>query len=202
MIETSIVTHAYDFIGTLWCWFIGLFPGNIEITTEEIWKTILLLLAGYVIAVIILGAKSKVVVFYNFKDFLYTFMIFGSMLIGHLLIIYYGLDSLQEQKYSFIQNIIYYIAAIFSVCFAIKSFYNGIKYNKSVLIGIFIYAFRVLFSFFIVIILVGHIGKILDKKTDIKDSAIVMSFFMLFLFLYAIMVNGEDVYYDRNWEFL
>ena len=77
----------------------------------------------------------------------------------------------------------------------------SIKYNKSLLVGLFIGLMKTVIAILGVLIVIGYIDKLTDGEYKTIGQSILLFFiFGLFIWLAKKLVNGQSVYDAKGWQ--
>ena len=163
-------------------------------------KLFFILLGVIFVGTVIAGATNKVVIFFNWSDLINTIMIF----ICPLVIGGGGMAIFQDQNGEInetTETIIMVLTAITTAFFIIKSFMLSIKYNKSLLVGLFIGLMKTVIAILGVLILIGYVNELLDDEYKSIGQWILMVLILgLFVWLGKKLVNGQSVYDAKGWQ--
>ena len=162
-------------------------------------KLFYILLGVIFLGTIIAGATNKVVIFFNWSDLINTIMIF----ISPLVIGFGGMAIFQDQNGEINENtetIIIVLTIITTAFFIIKNLILSIRYNKSLLVGIFIAIMKTVVAILGVLILIGYVNELLDKEYKSIGQWILMVLILgFFVWLGKKLVNGQNVYSEKEW---
>ena len=162
-------------------------------------KLFFILLGVIFVGTVIAGATNKVVIFFNWSDLINTIMIF----ISPLVIGGGGMAIFQDQNGEInetTETIIIVLAVITTAFFIIKSFMLSIKYNKSLLVGLFIGLMKTVIAILGVLIVIGYIGKLTDGEYKTIGQWIFLGLICgIFIWLAKKLVNGQSVYSEKDW---
>ena len=152
------------------------------------------------VGTVIAGATNKVVIFFNWSDLINTIMIFISpLVIGGA-----GMAIFQDQNGEInetTETIIMVLTVITTAFFIIKCFMLSIKYNKSLLVGLFIGLMKTVVAILGVLILIGYVNELLDDEYKSIGQWILMVLILgLFVWLGKKLVNGQSVYDAKGWQ--
>ena len=168
---------------------------------KDLQSTIAIVVAVAFIVMLIAGAANKIVVYFDTKDFLISFMPWGSIILAYILINIYhhGEGEVNFEHLSGMQTFVWYVGIACSVIFFIWSMKLSITYNRAVSLGFFVGIFKTLSSLLGVLIVVGNIGKVLDNKSSKKDMFIAMLVIGIFVWFGKKLINGKQVYLEKGW---
>lgn len=169
---------------------------------EDTQSTIAILVLIAFIATLVAGASNKIVIYYDVKDFFVSFMPWGSLLAGVVLvnIFHEGSESVDFSNLSGKQAVAWYTCIIASMAFFAWSAKLSIAHNRSVILGVFVGIFKVLAALLGVAVLIGQIEKIFSRDSDIKDMAVAGIVIGIFVWLGKKLINGEQVYLAKGWQ--
>ena len=162
-------------------------------------KLFFILLGVIFVGTVIAGATNKVVIFFNWSDLINTIMIFiCPLLIGGV-----GMAIFQDQNGEInetTETIIIVLTVITTAFFIIKNFILSIKYNKSLLVGLFIGLMKTVVAILGVLILIGYVNELLDDEYKSIGQWILMVLILgFFVWLGKKLVNGQSVYSEKDW---
>lgn len=168
---------------------------------EDVQVTLALAVCAGFVAILMAGATNRVVIYYDIKDFVVSFMPWGTMIAAFILLnIYQHEGDLDLSNLSGTQTIIWYGAILLSAGFFIWAMRLSIRHNRSVAIGLVTGLFKVLSALLAVVVIVGKIGDIFSDKSSAKDSVGAMIVLGIFIWLGHKLINGEEVYIAKGWE--
>lgn len=176
---------------------------EVSTSTEDLQTTIFIMVLIALIVMLIAGSTNKIVIYYDFNDFLISFMSWASLLIGLLLVINYqqGDQSVDFKNLSVLQTRIWFISLGVSGLFLVWSIKLSILHNRNTILGIFVGFFKVLAALLGVLMLIGSVGKIFNKESSTKHVIIGVLVFGFFMWLGKKLINGDQVYLAKGWEF-
>jgi hypothetical protein len=164
---------------------------------EDLRTTVIILVVLTFFITLIAGASNRVVIYFDKRDFLISFMPWGSLALGWLLIYLYSHD---EGGLTALQMFFFYLSITSFVIFFIWAIVLSIFYNKSFFLGLFLGIIKTLSALIGVVILVMQLIKIGDDESDTKDALLsAINIGMLFWFG-SKLINGKAVYLAKGWE--
>lgn len=167
---------------------------------EDLQTTIVIAVFIAFVAMLIAGATNKIVVYFDASDFLVSFMPWGSMLLGRILLNAYQHDGVVDfNNLSGIQEFIWYASLSVSAVFFIWSIKLSVTHNKNIVLGLFVGIFKVLSALLGVLVLVGQVGKVFNNDSSTNEALVAMLVFGIFLWLGRKLMNGEQVYLAKGW---
>lgn len=170
--------------------------------SDEMIKTVSLATIILVIGIVIAGASNKVVVYYNFKDFMISFMSTGSMILAFVLVgVYQPEGNASYETLTKTQESILSLGFVAAFIFFAWSLILSIKYNRNIFIGLLIGVFKVFAALLGILVLVGQVGRIFDNKASYREAAVAMLIFAVFIWLGNKLINGEEVYFSKGWKY-
>ena len=162
-------------------------------------KLFFILLGVIFVVTIIAGATNKVVIFFNWSDLINTIMIF----ICPLVVGGGGMAIFQDQNGEINENtetIIIVLTIITTTFFIVRNLILSIRYNKSLIVGIFIAIMKTVVAILGVLILIGYVNELLDKEYKSIGQWILMVMILgFFVWLGKKLVNGQNVYSEKDW---
>ena len=170
------------------------------VVTQDLVKLFFIFVGVIFIGTIIAGATNKVVIFFNWSDLINTIMMF----ICPLVIGGGGMAIFQNENGEINETtgiIILVFTAITTLYFIVKNFILSIKYNKSLIIGLFIGVMKMVVAILGVLIVIGYIGELTDKEYKTIGQWILLGLiFGFFIWLAKKLVNGQSVYATKGWQ--
>lgn len=167
---------------------------------EDLQATLAIAVVVAFIAMLIAGATNKIVIYFNAGDFFVSFMPWGSILIGMILLnVYQHEGEVDFNALSGMQSFIWYASLSLSAIFFIWSMKLSITHNRSIALGLFVGIIKVLSALLGVVVLVGQVGKMFSDDASMKDALIAMLVFGVFIWLGKKLINGEQVYLAKGW---
>lgn len=168
---------------------------------EDLQTTVAIFALIAFVAMLIAGSTNKIVIYFDVKDFLISFMPWGSLLIGMILVNVYqhGNESVDFNNLSGMQSFVWYASLIASAIFFIWSIKLSILHNRNTLLGVFVGLFKVLSALLGVVVLVGQVSKIFSDESSMKDAFVAMLVIGIFVWLGKKLINGEQVYIAKGW---
>ena len=143
------------------------------------------------IAVLLAGLGNKVVIFYNTADLALTFAPWISFVVcgGMLLTLNPGT----------LATIVRWVGLFFMAAFTIAVIANSVKYNKSLLIGLVVGPFKLIFALVGIVALVNLFEKGFSEKASYKDLTVAGIIFGITGWIAKKLINGEQVYIATGW---
>jgi len=167
---------------------------------EDLQTTIAVAVVVAFIAMLIAGATNKIVIYFDGGDFLVSFMPWGSLLIGMILLnIYQHEGDVDFDALSGVQSFIWYASLLSSAVFFAWSMKLSITHNRSVVLGLIVGLFKILSAFLGILVLVGQVGRMFSDESSTKDALLAMLVFGVFIWLGKKLINGEQVYIAKGW---
>jgi hypothetical protein len=149
------------------------------------------------IFLLIAGAGKKVVIYYNGADMGGSFLAVALPLVALWMLLISPFES-PIFNWSF-HWIVSPITGIIGGFFVINNFKKAIKHNRSVLIGVIVGVFKILFVSLSVLAVFHQVGRITDKKSSFKGALIATIFLVVFVAVAKAMINGPQVYEAKGW---
>ncbi len=150
------------------------------------------------IGLIFAGSTKKVVVFYDFKDLMYTAGIILVPLGMVPLTLFFRTDP--NQVGSSISEAIIAAIAIAGIIYCLfKTFKNAIKYNRSLAVGLVIGLFKAVMAILSVMIMFTYFMRASDQRTTAGGFFLATIFLFLFGWLMRSLINGPEVEKSKNW---
>lgn len=157
---------------------------------------VILVLVGF-IALLIVGATNKVVIYFNMADFLMSFAPWGTLLVTYILISIYQKEG--TTTLSGTQTFIKYAGGLVAALFFIASIRLSIIFNKSTGIGIIVGLFKVITALLGTVVIASQIAKIFSKESTLKDAVAAAMVISFFVWIGKKLINGEQVYIAKGW---
>ncbi len=146
------------------------------------------------LVMLIAGASNKVVIYFNVKDLVISFMPWVLVLLGMII------PELAPDALAGLELYVLYGCLTVAALFIIWSVRLSIFYNQNLLLGLTSGVFKVLISLVGLLIVVGQMGKIFSKDSGGKDKIIALVVFGLFFWLGKKLINGHEVYLAKGWS--
>lgn len=134
---------------------------------------------------------NRVVIFYDWVDFGKTLLIFVSLVVSALLILYFDGDWLMQALFGG-------AAILVAVYYMVYTFKSSISHNSSVVIGLFVGFFKILFSLIMAILVLGKFSDFKNNNKSGGDKLAALIFLAFFGFLTYLFVNGDRVEQRRK----
>ena len=169
---------------------------NMFIEQGHNWEALLYIVLLSFITLFFLGITNKVIIYRNTSDFMWNIALIIVPLFTMMILAFLMPESLPD-NYNFFwetQNtsVISTIGLSITALSLLKAFLNCIK-NNGLLLGIFIFIFKVFASLIITILLLAFIGKLFDDKAAWKTLFVPLLLFGLFIFVINRLINGDRV---------
>lgn len=162
------------------------------LTHPDFLKTIGIIAVVAFIALLIMGATNKVVIYYNVKDYLISIAPYLAIIAG---IIFYHMYTPEESTTAtptFMQYVVIILSCILVVWFSILTYINAIKYNTHPILGVIIGTMKLIVACISVLLSIILItGAFIKGKPGDKSVGIVA---VIALGIIALLINGERVY--------
>ena len=167
---------------------------------EDLQATLAIAVVVAFVVMLIAGATNKIVIYFNAGDFFVSFMPWGSILVGMILLnVYQHGGDVDFNALSGMQSFVWYASLSLSAIFFVWSIKLSVTYNRSITLGLFVGIFKVLSALLGVVVLVGQVGKMFSDESSMKDGLIAMLVFGVFIWLGKKIINGEQVYLAKGW---
>lgn len=168
---------------------------------QDLQTTLVILVIMTFCGILIAGSTNKVVVYFDTNDLFISFMPWGSLFIGMLLVNVYhhGNETLDYDNLSFMQSLFFYLSVAASIVFLAWSIKLSIMHNQSIGIGLVVGLFKILSSLLGVVVILGQISSILDRKSSLKDAFVAVFIIGMLVWLGKKLINGEQVYISKGW---
>ncbi len=174
--------------------------------SPDIKKSIIIAVIIVFIIILILGSTKKVVIYYNFKDFVISILPFLSLIIGIILFLIYQPDVSRNlftySEYTGTQKIIFMLSLVLAILSSIITIVLSIKYNKNIFIGMIIGVFKVIISCLGVLILFFQFLTVLSEKSSSRDKIVATMIIGSLIYITKSLINGEEVYENKGWELI
>jgi len=168
---------------------------------EDLQTTIAVAVVIAFISTLIAGATNKIVIYFNVGDFLVSFMPWGSIFIGLILVnLYQHEGKVDFNALSGIQSFIWYASLSLSVVFFIWSMKLSVTHNRSLVLGLFVGLFKILSALLGVLVLISQINQMFSDNSSTKNDLLAMLVFGVFIWLGNKLINGEQVYLEKGWD--
>lgn len=165
---------------------------NADVVTMA-WIAIALVAIGLLIA----GATKSVVIYYNGKDMLNSFL---SVFLFFAVLVMANMKPFESDEFNWVFLWIFTpIIGLLCIYCMIMNFINSVKHNRSILLGLIIGLFKIIFISLIGVVIIDQILVITNKGNSNKIKTTSAVFLFVFIFLAHAMINGHKVYEKRNW---
>jgi hypothetical protein len=165
---------------------------NSDVVTMA-WIAIALVAIGLLIA----GATKNVVIYYNGKDMLNSFL---SVFLFFAVFVMANMKPFESDEFNWVfQWLFTPIIALICIYSLIMNFIKAVKHNRSILLGLVIGLFKIIFISLIGAVIIDRILIITNKGNSNKTKVSSAVFLFVFIFLAHAMINGHKVYEKRNW---
>lgn len=160
-------------------------------------------MAGFVllvliaIALMVAGAKNRVVIFYDVADMAHC-----------ALTIILPLSALTLSSYQpFITTAFCFVwkwslslcAIVTGTYYLFRNFSNAIQHNRSVFLGIFIGIFKLAFLVFAFVVIYSQMGERKDRPNTFEEKLFSWAIIFCVVMLSKAMINGRAVYESKGW---
>lgn len=166
---------------------------------QDLQTTIVLAVLLTFIATFIAGVSNKVVIYFDKKDLLISFMPWGSLVIGLLLLMAYQHEgTVTIENLTSVQTFIAYLSIASSVIFFIWSIRLSIRHNRSVMLGLLVGVFKILSALLGLLIICSLTVDINGRENKLKETVFAILFLGVFVWLGRRLINGQEVYRVKN----
>ena len=154
-------------------------------------------LAAVGIGILIAGGANKIVIYYDGKDILNSFcaVVFSSISVW----LFMAAPEKPQVPIWIIHWVLSPITAFIGLMCLIKNFKNAVKHNRNFPLGMLIGFFKLVFLSFIVLLVIGQLNKLTDKKSSTKDRLAAAIIIGISVLLAKAMINGPTVYESKGW---
>ena len=169
---------------------------------EQFTKTVLIIFAICFVTTLIAGMTNNVVIYFNFKDLFVSFMVTGIWVVAAILVGIYSTEG-QGENFNTMQTIIMYISAGISAICAIFAIKLSVQYNRNFLLGVLVGVFKIVTALLFIVIVFGYLfGKSSSESEESSGMGALIFILLLGIFVWVAMklVNGEEVYRNKEWE--
>ena len=169
---------------------------------EQFTKTLFMIFAICFVTTLIAGMTNKVVIYFNFKDLFMSFMVTGIWFVAAFLVAIYSTEG-QGENLNLMQMSILYITAGISILCAIFNIKQSIQHNRNIPLGLLIGVFKIITGLLFILIALGYLfGKSSSESENSSGMGTIIIILLLGIFVWIAvkLVNGEDVYYKKEWE--
>lgn len=168
-----------------------------DIPTQDIEKIAACFFIVSVIGLLVAGACNKVVIYYDGWDLAETICSIVLPAIG------YGLRDAQpfdtQSLNSAAQFVLGPALIVIGAVLLVRVFWHSIRYNRSVVLGLFVGFYKIVFLLLAVFAVLGSIDKIKDRSStrgEFRLAALVLS---LVIPIAKTLINGKSVHYRKGW---
>lgn len=149
------------------------------------------------LGLLIAGAQNKVVIYYDWKEMLMSFL--SPVLLGVALLLFKS----EPFRTDLFNGLVYWIvspaALLGGMGCAVLSFNSAIKHNRNFRLGLFVGLFKIGYAFLVVFLTMKHFGRILDHRAGLKETAPAALIVGLLVWISRAMINGPEVYERKGW---
>lgn len=169
---------------------------------DDFQTTIMVIMLFLFFMLLIAGATDKVVVYFDVTDLVVSFMPWGSILLGIILIhIYQHGGKVDYKDLTTMQTIVLYSSLFASVAFFVWSIKLSVVHNKSIITGLVVGLFKMLSALLGVMVLAGQVVEFINSRMNRRDIFFTVLVFGVFIWLGKKLINGKRVYLERGWSF-
>lgn len=143
------------------------------------------------IALIVGGMTNRVVIFYDWSDFLQTLLIFFSLLIGG------AIAELFFKEDQLMRTASYTIGCLSALFFSWRTMITSIRNNSSLGLGMIVGIFKILISLILALLALGKLGEITDKSSSLGTKLFGLIFLGILWYFTNLLINGERVHARR-----
>lgn len=171
-----------------------------ERAQTEAGQLVLLGVALFLLAMLALGASHRVVIYYDLIDFTWSFTWIISLLVavflGGLLLYREG-----DPDPTLTGMTVIGVSTVISIVSFIKVFWNSVRYNRSLPVGLIVGVFKIIFgvTFVLFLALASQSNQQQPRRRRQTNWLVAALAAFLVAVLYRSAINGPEVYARRGW---
>ena len=169
---------------------------NLFIEQGDKWEAFFYVALFSFIILFLLGISNKIIIYRNTNDFMWNIFLIIVPLLTVMILAFLMPETLPDNYKFFWEtqktSVISIIGLSITALSLLKVFLNCTK-NNGLLLGVFIFIFKVFASLIITILLLAFIGKLFDDKASWKTLFVPLLLFGLFIFVINRLINGDRV---------
>lgn len=150
------------------------------------------------VALIVAGVRNKVVIYYDVADMGISALAIVLPIAAMLLASYQPFFSPMFSwlwKWGLLS--IGYASGLYCL---LLNFINAMRHNRSVLLGLFVGALKIVFLVLSFVVIYSQTGSRKDRKNTIEEVLFSWTIILCMVFLAKAMVNGPAVYKVKGWR--
>lgn len=151
----------------------------------------------FMAVIVILGGMRKIVICYDLKDFAWSFgwvlALIGSSIGASML---YPEGQTEPTLTGMIVTALMGMTALACI---VMVFVNAIRYNRSIVVGVIVGTFKLIFGLAFVILVWGAIQPNHGRRGSGGSFALLAILALVFYGLYRATINGPEVYQQKGW---
>jgi len=156
---------------------------------------------GTLVFLIVLGLTNRVVIFYNAADAWWSIspllFLVGAAIIAATL----APEGAKEFATTPIEKAVLAGGGLGAVLGIIMTFYNAIRYNRNLFLGVLVGACKVIVSLLMAVTFIGSFSGVFPSRNTARGDAVFFALVVMLVgFLWVALVNGERVYEKKGWK--
>jgi hypothetical protein len=175
--------------------------GGLEETMDNISADLLTIfwwgVAALGLTLITAGSANKVVIYYDRHDMVISFL--GVLLPMVALQMWTAQPFESAVGNWFFQWLAAPAVGLSGLLCIVVTFAAAITHNRSVVLGVAIGVFKIVFVCLTVLVVLAQLGQFTDRKSAAKDVMVAALCLALFVSIAKALVNGPAVYRARGW---
>lgn len=161
-------------------------------------RLILMLFGLCSLLIILAGATNKVVVYYDKNDLSGTFL--SVALIGVAFVVANTSPFESSEYNSVYSNVFGPLVGLVGGALAITSIVRSVRNNKSIVIGVFVGVFRIIYAALAIFFVIDAVGRISSSESSRREGVAAAVMISVIAIITKLMINGRKVYSAKGWE--
>ena len=153
------------------------------------------ILAAIGVGILVAGGSHKVVIFYDWKDMLNSFL---AALFSYAAVLIFT-STPEKIPHGFNHWALTLLAAFIGLMCLFENFKNAVHHNRSFILGLLIGAFKLVYLIFTLFFIMSQFTKLTAKNSSSQDRIAAVIVIGISALLTKAMINGPDVYNSKGW---
>lgn len=171
-----------------------------ETEQKQIVKLAIWGVVGGLVFLIALGLTNRVVIFYNTADAWWSISPFLFLITAIIIAATLAPEDSKAFAATRIEQVVLLGGGLGAIWGIFMTFYNAIRYNRNIFLGILVGTCKVIVSLLMAITFIGSLSNIFDSKKSAREVFLFSFLIMLIGILWTALVNGERVYRKKGWN--
>jgi hypothetical protein len=155
---------------------------------------------GTVIFLLALGLTNRVVIFYNAADAWWSISPFLFLVVTVIIVASLSPEGTKQFASTPIQMAVLSGGGLGVAFGVVMTFYNAIRYNQNLFLGLLIGVFKVIVSLLMAMTFLGSFRTMTDSRRTAREAVVAAFVVAIVGFLWSALVNGERVYRHKGWQ--